>query len=230
MDKLNSWWLAGLVCASASASVTAATVSSDFSLGQDGWTVSTFSDNGAPNFLGPQLTGLQPTFVASGGDPGGFIRITDPDNGWTYFVAPDKFRGNQSDKLGGSLSFSLQHSGGQLAGDPPHAVLKSGALVLVADAGGPPALTPKWAEYSVSLSVGNWHVGNLAGALATAQDLSLALGNLSGLFLASEFVTPIVETNGLDSVKFTAVPLPSALWSMLGALSLFGLRGKRRTG
>ena len=229
MRNIASWCAGGLLLAAVSGSCAAASVGSDFSLGNDGWTVTTFDDNGQPNFLATQQTNLAPTVVAAGGDPGGFLRIADPDDGWTYFVAPAQYRGVQSDKLGGSLSFSLQHSGGTLVGNPPHAVLRSGNLVLVADAGGPPARTPNWSRYVIMLAAGNWHVGSLAGALATEQELELTLGNLEGLFLAGEFVTPVVETNGLDSVNLTAVPLPAALWGMLSALGVMALRGKRRT-
>jgi len=228
MNHATSASIAALVVAITSGAATAATVSSDFTLGREGWSVTTFTDNGEPNFLVPQSTGFLPTFVALGGDPGGFMQISDPDDGWTYFISPDTYHGNQSDKLGGTLGFSLQHSGGTLIGNPPHAVLKGGGRVLVADAGEPPALMPNWTRYNISMTAGNWRVGTLTGALATEAELALTLGALDGLFLVAEFVTPVIETNGLDSVSLTAVPLPAGIWGMLGALSLLGMRGTRR--
>ncbi len=232
MKKTNLRDLAGLLFAAASAPAAAATLSSDFSLGNDGWSVSTFGDNGQPDFTTIVRSGVTPDFVATGGDPGGFIRVQDPDEGWTYFIAPGKYTGDQSDKLGGTLSFSLQHNlnGGTLIGNPPHVVLKSGSRILVADAGGPPASTPAWTPYSVSLTAGNWRVGTLIGALATDADLQLTLSELGGLLLVGEFVTPVVESNGLDSVNFAPVPVPAAVWGMLGALGVLGRRGKRRAG
>ena len=230
INQSTTWGLAGLLFAAASAPATAAIVSSDFSLGNDDWTVATFGDNGLPDFNTIVSSGAAPDAIAAGGDPGGFIRTADPDEGWTYFVAPAKYRGDQRDKFGGTLSFSLQHAlnGGSLIGNPPHAVLKSGNLILVADAGGPPALTPDWTRYDVSLSSGSWRIGTLNGALAGDDDLQQILGNLDGLFLAGEFVTPVIETNGLDSVNLAPVPVPAAVWGMLGAIGMLGLRGKRR--
>jgi hypothetical protein len=231
-NQTGHWGLIGLLFAAASAPATAATVSSDFSVGRDDWTVVTFGDNGQPDFTTFVSSGGVPEAVAAGGDPGGFIRTADPDSGWTYFAAPVKYRGDQIDKFGGTLSFSLQHAlnGGSLIGNPPHVVLKSGGLILVADAGDPPALTPAWARYNVSLTSGSWRIGTLNGALAGDDDIQQMLGNLDGLFLAGEFVTPVVETNGLDSVNFAPVPLPAAVWGMLGALGALGLRGRRHAG
>lgn len=228
---MNSFCLAStavLLAAVSSGSALAATVSSDFTANAEAWTVTTFTDNGAPNFAVPQAAGFIPTFVAVGGDPDGFIRIADPDDGWTYFIAPAAYRGDQSDKLDGTLSFSLQHSGGTLVGNPPHAVLKSGSLVLVADAGGPPALTPNWTRYTIDMVAANWHVGTLAGAVATDAELLSSLSALDGLFLSAEFITPVVETTGLDSVSLVAapVPIPAAGW-LLGS-ALLGLAARRR--
>ena len=216
-----------LLSGSAAAFTIATTAISDFSVDDDGWVVQTFSDNGAPNFNSLFVPGsFTPTHHATGGNPDGFISITDPNEGWTYFVAPSKFLGNQSDKIGGTLSFSLQQSTGSIfQPEPPHVALRSGSSVLVLDAGVVPAFTPAWTAYSVALTAGEWRVGTLTGALATAGDFATVLSNLSALYIAGEFVTPVVETNGLDSVSLAPVPLPAAVWGMVSALAL--LRGRR---
>lgn len=215
--------LAGPACA-------AGAVVSDFEAGADGWVAQTFADNGRPTFGTLFVsTVFSPTAHATGGNPGGYISIADPNDGWTYFVAPGKFLGDQSDKLGGTLSFSLQQTTGNIfQPEPPHVALRSGSLVLVRDAGAVPAITPAWTSYSVSLSAGDWRVGTLVGAVATSGEIASVLGNLDGLFLVGEFVTPVVETNGLDSVTLAPVPLPMALWSLASALGVVGVRHRRR--
>ena len=225
MNTSTTLTLAGLLLATASHPAAAAGVHSDFSLDSEGWTVTTFNDNGQPNFLDVRTSALAPSFVATGGDPGGFIQTTDPDEGWTYFVAPTKFLGDQGAHLGGSIEFSLQQAlnGGTLISAPPQAVLTSGSQVLVADAGAPPANTPDWSRYSVRLTAGHWHLGTLNGALATDAQFALTLGALDGLFLVAEFVTPVVEVTGLDRVTLAAVPLPAAAFSMLSALGVLCL-------
>ena len=232
MTQYGLTCLAGLVLGVAAGPALATAVSSDFSVDADGWTVSTLSDSGGPNFLVALQSGLAPTHNASGGNPGGFISILDPDTGWTYFVAPSKFTGNQADKFGGSLSFSLQQAangGFLLDPEPPHLALVSGNTVLVLDAGAVPVATPAWSSYTVDLLAGAWHLNSLTGALATNADLQSVLGNLSALFVVSEFISPVVEVNGLDSVSLVApVPLPGAAWGMLSALGLLGVKTARR--
>ncbi|MGE0486226.1 MAG: laminin B domain-containing protein [Gammaproteobacteria bacterium] len=226
-------WRAGIALCALAVAVPAgaATVGSTFDVDVDGWTVTTFNDNGNPNFLSVFATGFSPTFVGAGGNPGGYASIADPDNGWTYFIAPGKFLGDQADKLGGTLGFSLQHAinGGTPVGNPPHAVLLGAGTVLVHDAGGPPAATPAWSTYVVPLEAAAWRLGNVGGATPDAATFAAVLGNLSGLYLAGEFVTPVVEVNGLDSVALTAVPLPGMAGLFALAVGVLGTRGRRRT-
>jgi hypothetical protein len=82
-----------LLAGQAPALTISTTAISDFSVDDDGWVVQTISDNGAPNFntlFGSPDT-FTPTHNATGGDPGGFISMADPNDGWTYFVAPSKY-------------------------------------------------------------------------------------------------------------------------------------------
>ena len=141
-----------LLSGSAAALTISTTVTSDFSIDDDGWVVQTLNGT-APDFNSLFAPGsFTPTYSIAGDDPGGFISIVDPDEGWTYFVAPSMFTGNQSDKVGGTLSFSLQQSAGSIfEPQPPHVALRSGSTVLVLDAGELPAITPAWTSYSAAL-------------------------------------------------------------------------------
>ena len=143
------------------------------------------------------LSDIAPDHHVADGNPGGFISVADPNTDWTYFVAPGKFGGHQSDKFGGTLSFSLQLTlnGGSLLPAPRAALVGSNGTVLVFDAGATPAEAPDW----------------------------------TSLFVSAEFVSPGVETGGLDGVYLAApVPWPAAAWSLLSALGLLGVRGARR--
>ncbi len=92
---------------------------SDFSTNSDGWQLT-----GDP-------TSTTPTYVASGGNTGGFIHGVDASQGidW-YFSAPSKFLGNQSDSIGGSLKFDLRRSDDPVY-DAPDVILISRLLAEV---------------------------------------------------------------------------------------------------
>ena len=76
----------------------ASLVKSTFDVDADGWRVSEFFSASGTSI---------PTYVATGGNPGGFIRTTDI-YGWNAYLAPSKFLGDQSAACGGSLEFDLR--------------------------------------------------------------------------------------------------------------------------
>src|SRR5215467_4265791 len=84
----------GLTVASISAS--ANTVVSTFDSSADGWTIGDFFSP-----AGSATSGV--TWVASGGNPGGFIRTGDEFD-WNSYFAPAAFLGNQSSAYGGNLT------------------------------------------------------------------------------------------------------------------------------
>lgn len=231
MQRKTRWvgaWLALLVSTVANADI----ISSDFSADDGGWIGLTFSSSTVPDFNATPKTAFPVVHSAVGGNPGGFVSFKDPDTLWSYFLAPSQYTGNQSAMLDGSLSFSLQHEigvGGALFDvGQPHVALQSGTTVLVLDAGDPPALTPDWRAYSALLNeTAGWKVGTLTGAAATRQQLQQVLGSLDALYVAAEFVSPVTETTGLDSVTLSSpVPVPPALYGFGAAL--LWLRRRRK--
>lgn len=209
----------------------ATTVTSDFSIDADGWTAVTTSDvNGRPNFGALIQSSIVPQYHAAGGELAGYISITDPDDGWTYFSAPTKFLGDQSENLGGTLVFSLTqtlNTGSVIAPLPPVVALQSGSTVLVLDLGAVPTESPDWRSYAARLDAGFWRIDTADGDTATAEQFAGVLANLTRLYIAGEFITPMVEINGLDSVsmgQFPApVPLPATFWFLAPALCALGL-------
>jgi len=201
--------LAAAAIAGACASAQAVTlVSSTFDAGTDGWTVI----NGAQAL----------TWVADGGDPGGYITATDksPRSTWIW-AAPDWFIGNWSTAFGGTLSFALNVTRAGSGGDDlPDIKLSGGGIDLVIDTGASPA-PGGWVPFVVALAPGNWHIGSLTGALAKAADISTVLSNVTSLHIRGEFGVIEHDSGSLDSVAVTsAVPEPGpwALWLAGGAV------------
>lgn len=202
-------------CAAANADILAA---STFDTGTDGW----LTKNGAKEL----------SFVASGGESGGFVMATDDVFGSTLWLwsAPDPFLGDKSSALDGTLSFSLKASnvtsGGQ---DAPDVKIKGNGITLAIDAGPSPGLG--WTSYNLTLAPGAWHLGDLSGALASAADMQSALSNVSALYIRGDYSPLLREaSSGLDSVLLASpVPEPGsyALW-LAGLLVGASLMRRRR--
>ena len=167
----------------------------DAAAGLDGWT--TAND------------GANLTRVASGGNPGGFVQATDQGLGsvW-YWVAPPKFRGNQTAKYGGALSFDLRQSPttNQFAFSDD-VVLSGGGLSLVATLGSRPGAS--FTSYTIDLLGANWRVGSAGGPVATEAQLLQALGNVTDLRIRGEYSLAL-DTGGLDNVVLAANPIRGA--------------------
>lgn len=199
------------------ASQAATLVGDSFDSGVDGWQ----AVNGA--------TGL--SFVASGGDSGGYIAATDSSLAKIWFwQAPSSFLGDLSTAFGGSVSFALQSSRVTTGGQSyPDVRIVGNGVTLAADAGPNPGLT--WTPYSVSLTPGVWHLNDLSGALASAADIHSALSNVSSFQIRGDY-SPLTRgaTTGLDSVVVSDVPEPQT-WAMwLGGLLAVGSLARRRRG
>jgi hypothetical protein len=178
---------------------------SDFSSGSEGWRVVSFENLTTDNFSIKAT--YDPTFNASGGNPGGFISTTDQDDGDLTFSAPAKFLGNVSGATG--LSYDLIYPVGTINYQPTDVILMGNGETLLWKSNPDIVPGPSWSGVNLDfLPSTEWHVGTSNGALATATDFDNVLGNLSGLFIRGEFTTGLVETPGLDNVRLAGVSAP----------------------
>lgn len=202
-----------------SAGASAGFVESLFSDTHEGWKVQTRTLAGA-------VAGNYPvTWLAAGGDPDGFIRMTDPDAFYSFFHAPLSFTGDLSSCAGGALSFSIRTNVNSLA-EGRWVVLESGGIRLTALAADP--TVNQWTQSVIPLVAGHWHVGfGIDGPLASQDLIESVLGNVTALLIGAEYGSAIgAETVGLDSVMIT--PAPGALALLVVAAGVGGRR--RRTG
>lgn len=200
------------------------TVVFGFENGTDGWTV---VDYASSNYDGTPSTTSAIAYQENWGDPGGFVHATDPSSGSFYFNAPTASLGDFSAFIGGTLSYSRYTTPATPAWRGDADVILSGAgLVLVSLGETNPGTT--WDSLSFNLTASAWHLDTLSGAAPTAQQFASVLSSLSVLRIRGEYVDGVVETSGLDSVTFQAVPEPGT-WAMMAAgLGVLGLVAWRR--
>jgi len=193
-----------------------ADVVSAFNADTQGWTV-------VGDEVGPV------TWVSSGGNPGGYVSVTDSVvGGVMYFVAPDAYFGNHSGAYGTALTFDLiqnyPDSPNQFDDDAGDVVLMGSGLTLAYDLADNP-VNGTWTPYSVSLTAGSWRLDSLTGPIATQAQMQSVLSDITGLQIRAEYQTG-ADTDGLDSVVLSAagagapVPEPST-WAMM----ILGLAG-----
>jgi len=210
MKNLNSLFVVGVLPL---ASLQGAVIST-FESGDDGWTVSGDSESAIPDL------------VAVGGNPDGHISASDTAVGgvW-YWSAPAKFEGDQSDKVGGSLSFDLQQSATSSQFNSTDVRVVGATITLAYNT----AINPgtSWTSYTVPLTPGpSWFVGTLSsGVLATQADFDSVFSGISDLQIRGEFRTG-ADSGQLDNILL--VPEPSSgVMVLLSALCLLGVRKRR---
>ncbi len=214
--NLAQCFVAVLASVSATASLSTPLVSSDFETSAGGWVVA----NGARSF----------EWVASGGDPGGFVRARDlrGETLW-YFMAPSDYLGDMLSAYGGTLSYRLKSNPTSPPIESAYAdVQLLGANgVLLAFGGG---IVPQagWTAYAVPfVADGSWRIGSVSGAAASEADLLSVLSGLSELRIRGDY-RQAVETTSLDSVVIAAVPEPGTVLTILAGLAFMAGIARRR--
>lgn len=165
---------------------------STFNTGSEGWTA---IDN---------LADENPTHIAVGGNPGGFIQVVDGVAGTaTYFVAPAKFLGDRSSSFGQLLQFDLQVS--VTANSSTAGVRLTGGGIILVKLLTPdfslPVIAPNWSSYSFRLDESvAWRVTTTTGPLATNAQIQTVLASLTELAINGEYSTAPADGGGLDNV------------------------------
>lgn len=215
-----------LAAAPAAAQVTL--VGSTFDAGAEGWRSGDFYGTGAGN---------PSTWVAAGGNPGGFIRTTDVSN-IAGFIAPAAYLGNRSAALGGSFRLDMRVD---LAPNTNIAQLRlsNGTLDLYFY-GADPAVD-SWSTLVVPLTASSaWRVGTATssptpgtGTVATQAQLLAVLSNLTQLRVLADQHNGTDRTD-LDNVALltaapSSVPEPGTVMLVAtGLLAVGGAAARRR--
>ncbi len=142
-----------------------------------------------------------PTWTATGGNPGGYLRIVDVGDGrlWTY-SAPAKFLCDQSHAMGGVLSFDIWTTATDYVYPPagPDVWVKGvNGLVLGARMAVQPATA--WTHYEFPLLPSAWRLGDMLGPIPTDAEFASVLLAVESLRIRGEY-SSLVDTGGLDNV------------------------------
>lgn len=168
------------------------------------------------------------SFIATGGSPGGYISVKDPNNDSLFFQAPAAFLGNLSAYQGGSLGFDTFYTphDNPWLGDPD-VILSNGSTTLLYQKGTNPGGT--WTHIGVTLAPGTgWTVGGLGGRAATDSDFASVLGGVTILRIRGDYALEPVETTGLDNVTLSPVPEPEIWATLVVGLTGLGIRARRQ--
>jgi len=200
-------------------------ISSTFDSGAEGWMIAEIYNYPVAN--PPQVLGYySPVFHATGGDPGGFISMTDPSRYWFWFDAPAAFLGDHSDAYGGFLQFDMSVTPLVDPGTAPSVMLVGSGTILYYLTQAP---TDVFGRSLIPMTPPGWRINDWeTGAQPTDAEMQQVLGNLIALRISGDWLNGW-ETAGLDNVVLSpAIPVPGAL--LLGGMgvALAGwLRGRR---
>jgi hypothetical protein len=219
MKKLVFILLLGIVVFAVSTPALAAFQTYTFDTDAQGWMFASGGDYSLPSSVaGPTV------YWDTRGNTGGALSAPDVHY-QTFVAAPSVMLGDQSDMYGKSFSYDMfvrytdnvAYAAGGITG---------GGLSLVFIPSQLPTVGV-WETWTVTFNEAMWRVGGTAGAVATADQLKTALGNMTGLYLLTEWHTGADDTS-IDNFngRSSTVPIPAAAW-LLGS-GLLGLLGFKR--
>jgi hypothetical protein len=162
----------------------------DFANGIEGWIVT-----GA----GRQSEIRHSDAAGSDGKPG-FLVFKDATGGYSWVDMPTPFKGDQSGKYGGTVSYDLtllSQNGTMTSGQPTLRLTgANGKTIAYSDPTEP--TTGSWTSYSADMSQGGWKIGNRT---ATRSEIEAVLADVSHSELRVEYINGGEEI-GLDNMQF----------------------------
>ncbi len=166
------------------------TVASTFDSANDGWQVIGDAE---------RQTGV-PQYMATGGNPGGYLSAEDDVAGGTwYWAAPAQYLGEQNAAYQGTLSFQLKQSPTTQQFEEDDVIIEGAGKTLVMTL--PQSPGENWTAYALQLNEdAGWKRNTRAGDAATAADLQAVLGNITRIWIRGEYVDGS-DTGGLDNVR-----------------------------
>jgi hypothetical protein len=174
------------------------------------------------NFTVLQNGGSTPaTLVLTGGNPGGFIRLTDAiaETGCpsvapcdpSLFEGPNPLPGPLTANYGGAWSFDFKTDVAPSVNKNVYLIIDSGGVGLVKS--NPPANTTNWQHFSGSLTEPGWiYYDSFAGTTAPATEAQFksVLSDAIDTDVQPDVYTGSGEHYGLDNFVFTNGPQPAA--------------------
>lgn len=193
-----------------------------FSASSYGMTISSTFDTDAEGWTG---SGASVAYVGAGGNPGGYIQVTDtgtvaPLN--SGILAPAAFLGDLSAYIGGELSVDFRAiSGANATLLPVYGTvwIQGGGNEAFFDLAAAPPGGGAWDTFTASLTAAAWGVTELVWASI--------MGNVTTLGISTDAFDG-ADVAGVDNISISQVPLPAAIWLFLSALGALGLYGRRR--
>ena len=221
--------------AAALGSAQAATVTSTFDTGLDGWT--TYANGGDSSLV----------FEPTGGQSGGYLRDVDTTDTWGWLLAPSAYTDALQFAGNGQLSFYLKtFSGNDAPQFPVRVAISNGSLSLMAAGFFPNDASFGSFSFSFDSSTA-WRVVltdlqqgfDPADAVATDAQIASVLGSLTGIYIAADYNGNNVNVGGVDHTLLDTVelnvtipdgntPEPMSAALVLGALAGLGLARRRR--
>lgn len=198
---------AAMLGGAGTAAAAIAPVASTFDADAQGWQQQTRGP-------GPAVGGSSGvSWVSTGGDPGGFVRLTAPSEGvWSYWRAPAAYNGDLRAYEEGFLTFSLRsnqtlvHAFSINSPGTGHDVeIDSGAGQVYYDIPGPDLAANIWHRFSLPLDGTGWKFSAGDAAVSPAQ-FETVLSQITDLRIRAEWSTA-VDTDDLDTVALTAPAL-----------------------